>query len=305
LNSPRLTSGALCRSRRSLTSATGLFALLPLRPAAGWRAPRPKPQPPSAKLLSASLQQLVSTFNKNAEAIQSMTLKLELTAKVGDKKYPRINAFLLTQKPSSIRLWGTFTLVGRLFDMASDGTHFELSLPTRNQLIEGQNNVIPAVTANPLEKLRPQVRLNALLSNPIAPDLHVALDPSETAAEYDVLVLQSGPGQVDHLLRRITFSRYDLMPHSQVIYDGDGVHSTRASYSNFTERQGIPIPTDITIERPVEGYTLRLQVASDGIAINKPSTAPHPFQLDTPPGSTVIKLSSAPPPPGVVAGVLN
>lgn len=251
------------------------------------------PRPPTVPLQSATLDQLVANFNRSANAVQTMTLKLDLTAKVGKKSYPRVSAFLLTQKPSSIRIWGTFTLLGRLFDMASDGTHFELSLPTRGQFIVGENNVVPPTAASPLAKLRPQVILNALLINPIPPTQHVALDPDTDPSEYEVLVLQPGHDGVEHLQRRIFFSRLDLLPHRQVIYDGDQVHETRAAYSHFTRSGQVPVPQDVTIQRPVEGYSLRLQITSKGITLNKPFPAPHTFDLQPPAGTTIIKISDA------------
>lgn len=254
-------------------------------------APRPKPVPPAAKLESASLQQLVSSFNRNAEAVHTMSLKLELTARSGKHKYPSITAYLLTQKPAYIRLSGSFTIVGKLFDMASNGSVFELNLPTRNQFLEGRNDVIPAVTPSPLEKLRPQVVLNALLINPISPQDHVALDPSSDVAEYEVLVLSHGDDGIDHIVRRIIFSRYDLLPHTQVLYDGDGVHSTHATYGDYTEQDGVPIPRDMTIERPVDDYSLRLRIVKNGITLNQPIPA-STFEMQPPPGSKIIKLSA-------------
>ncbi len=220
-----------------------------------------------------------------------MSLKLTLTAAAGKKKYPGVNSFLLTESPASIRVWGTFTLVGRLFDLASDGENFELSLPTRNQLIVGKNNVIPPDPEHPFNTLRPQVIRNALLINPIADGLHVAFDPDESPDTYDVLVLAPGRNQVDTLRRRITFSRVDLLPRRQVIYDGDGVHATRATYGHYITVSGVAVPLQMTIERPVEGYTLRLQVNSSGIVLNRPFPAPNTFTLAQPPGSTLTKLA--------------
>ncbi|MFI5267945.1 MAG: hypothetical protein ACHQ7M_11270 [Chloroflexota bacterium] len=249
--------------------------------------------PPAAALLSSGLEPLVAGFNRNASAIQTMSLKLQLTARAGKKKYNRIGAFLLTRKPAGIRLWGTVPLLGRLFDMASNGTEFELSIPSRSKFIEGQNDVIPEHVSNPFELLRPQIILNALLINPVASTEQIALDPSAGPGTYDVLVLQTSADSFDHLARRITFSRLDLLPHRQVLYDRDGVHQTIATYDHFTVRNNVPIPTDITISRPLEGYALHLQLDPSGIVLNQPFTDPNTFQLTPPPGATVIKLSAA------------
>ena len=266
--------------------------------AAGCGARKVIPVAPAPALESASVRQLVGDFNRDADAITRMQLKLKLTARAGSHKYTSVTAYLLTQKPSSIRMWGTFTLVGKIFDMASNGDSFELSIPTYNQFYTGLNNVIPAVTGHPLETMRPQVILNALLINPIAPGDHVALDPGSGPAEYELLVLRPGAGGVDRLVRRITFSRYDLLPHAQVLYDSDGVHATMATYSDFTLSDGIPVPQDINIERAVEGYALRLQIVKGGITLNQPFSGPDPFTLKPSAGATIRKLSAAAPGPG-------
>lgn len=260
---------------------------------AGCGTPRPKLLPPAPPLRSATLEELVASFNQNADAIHSMTLKLSLSAKADKTSYPNVSSYLLAQKPSYIRIWGSMTLLGKLFDMSSNGTTFELSLPPRNQFIEGINSVIPEHVSNPLDKLRPQVILNALLINPIPPSDQVALDPDAPARSYSVLVLAHTSDGRLRLERRITISRIDLLPSAQVIYDGDGVHSTRATYQNFTIRNNIPVPTLIAIDRPVESYSIHMKVSPSGIAINTPFATPHPFELLPPAGSTIIKLSAA------------
>lgn len=220
-----------------------------------------------------------------------MSLKLVVTAHAGRHKYIGVNSYLLTARPADIRIWGTFTLVGRLFDMASDGDTFELSLPTTSQFFEGHNDVIPEKVKNPLEKIRPQIIRNALLINSIAPTARVALDPSAPENEYRVLVLAAAGDSTERILRSITFSRYDLQPHQQVIYDADGLHGTHATYDKYTVVAGIPVPTRMTIDRPIEGYALNLRVVRGGITLNRPFPDPHTFQLTPPAGSTVIHIS--------------
>lgn len=227
-----------------------------------------------------------------------MSLKLVLTARAGKHKYSAVNGYLLTEKPANIRIWGTFTLLGRLFDMASDGENFELSLPTRNQFIVGRNDASPGPVKNPLENIRPQIIRNALLINPIAPQERAALDPAAAEDTYDVLVLAAGPDGTDRLVRRITFSRTDLLVHAQVIYDADGVHATHAVYDHYTLVDSIPVPTRMTIARPKDDYSLALQVAKNGVVLNRPFPQPNTFQLVPPAGATVIHLGEPPGAPG-------
>ncbi|MGH9481441.1 MAG: hypothetical protein ACRD1L_05060 [Terriglobales bacterium] len=233
----------------------------------------------------------MASLNRNASAVQTMYLKLNLTAKSGKQTY-HLRSFLLTRKPAEIRLWATVPIAGRVFDMASDGTQFELSVPPRNKFYVGQNSVIPEKVSNPLEQLRPQIILNALPINPILPPQQTALDPGTDGDVYDVLVFETNASGYARLARRITFSRYDLLPHRQIIYDRDGVHRTIATYNSYTVRNDLPVPTDILISRPVERYSLRMQLARDGITLNAPTPVPNPFALQPAPGMTVIKLSS-------------
>lgn len=249
-----------------------------------------------APMKTASLQQLVDIFNRETNAIHTMNAKVDLVASTGGARsgtitrYRDIIAYLLVRKPSDIRLVGQFSLIGTLFDMASDGTTFQLNLPTKGQFIIGHNDIIPAHVKNPLEKLRPQVILQALLINPIGPDETVAAmnDNAETSAEYTMLVLRpDGKGMV-HLVRKITFSRYDLLPRRQLIYDDQGFIATRASYGQYGLVQGVEIPTQVVIERPAEEYSLRLTVQK--MTLNQPLAA-EKFRIVRPPNEKLIQLS--------------
>jgi len=263
-------------------------------------AARPALVLPSAPLQTASLDQLVTAFNHNADAIRTMSVKLELTAHVGKVAKPRVSGYLLTEKPSSIRIWGGVPLLGREFDMASNGTDFELSIPARSKFYEGQNAVIPENVGSPLEKLRPQIILNALLTNPIDGGDHTLIDPDSKNGEYDVLVLHTGRDSQDHVVRDIIFSRTDLLPKRQILYDADGVHTTVATYGKFVVHDSIPFATDITIARPVDAYALHLQIDKNGITFNQPFSGPNPFVLAPPQGYSVIKLSANGEAPGRV-----
>lgn len=263
---------------------------------------------PMAPMKKATLQQLVEIFNRQTNAITTMNAKVDLVASTGGARsgtvtqYRDIIAYLLVRKPSDIRLVGQFSLIGTLFDMASDGTTFQLNLPTKGQFIVGHNNIIPAHVKNPLEKLRPQVILQALLINPIAPNETVAAmnDNADTAAEYTMLVLRPDGKGIVHLVRKITFSRYDLLPRRQVIYDDQGFVATRASYGQYALVQGVEIPMQIVIERPAEEYSLRLTVQK--MTLNQPLGL-EKFHLNRPPNEKLIQLSqNGPEPLSTLAG---
>ncbi len=266
-------------------------------------------------LLSATLEQLVERIEKQASAITSLNAKAELAASNSGpaserlqadqpgkkskvvreyvaKDYPEVEAFLLVRKPGNIRIIGQLSLVGTIFDMASDGREFQFSLPVQGKFMVGRNDVIPANTKNPFERLRPGVIMDALLVEPItAGETAVAMNDSEvTSADYNVLILGAPQNGMQRLLRRITFSRYDLLPTRQEIYGPDGFVATEADYSEFVNVQGIPFPTQITIKRPKEGYTIRMSFLPSQVKLNQP-ILDDKFVLPQPAGTQRVVLS--------------
>src|SRR5438445_315578 len=101
--------------------------------------------------------------------------------------------------------------------------------------------VMPRSTQQPLENLRPQHIYDALLLRQIDPEKDIAVMENgyETVTDakrhrveqpdYEIDVIQ----KADHgwfLSRKIVFSRTDLLPHRQLIYDENGNLATDVSY---------------------------------------------------------------------------
>lgn len=254
---------------------------------------------PQIPLKSATLQQLVARLDDEANGIHTVDAKLLLMASTGGPRsgavteYHDIVAYLLVRKPAYIRLLGQFSIFGTVFDMVSNGQTFELSIPPKNQFFVGHNDVVPQHVKNPLEKLRPQVILDALLINPIRPGQQVAAmnDFSEARAQYTLLVLSPGNGGIDHVVRKIIFSRYDLQPREEVIYQPDGAVATDVQFGEFVPVQGIPFPSQIVIRRPQDEYSIRMLMQR--VTFNRP-LQPSQFTMQPPPGSHIIHLSANP-----------
>jgi hypothetical protein len=109
---------------------------------------------------------------------------------------------------------------------------------------------------------------------------------------YDLTVLNPGrsnpaPGlpQVDKPTRVIHFSRIDLMPTGQDIYNSDGAPETKVSYGPYQDFSGVSFPRTITIDRPLEEYRITLTV--EKIIVNIPlpdeqfeQTVPKGYKLE-------------------------
>jgi hypothetical protein len=174
------------------------------------------------------------------------------------------------RKPKMLRVLAKYFGV-TLFDMASDGNHFTLVIPSKNTAIEGSNTVTEKST-NPLENLRPDFFLDAIAVRGLDPDneFMVASDTEtvEDAAnkhlyiepEYVLSVMRPKSGHEIVPVRTITFHRDDMLPYDQYVYDKDGVLETQIFYSNYTTYSAGKYPSKVTIKRPQEGIQIVLSV---------------------------------------------
>ena len=67
--------------------------------------------------------------------------------------------------------------------------------------------------------------------------------------DYEIVVVRKGK-QGWFLSRKILFSRTDLQPHRQFIYDENGRLVTDVRYGDYKDYEGITFPLQIEIERP-------------------------------------------------------
>jgi hypothetical protein len=118
----------------------------------------------------------------------------------------------------------------KAFDMVSDGERFKLWIPPKNRFVVGRNDVETNNPARPLENLRPQHIYDALLLRRVDPQNEIAVLENDTElvteaksrkvsrADYVIDVIRKEErGWV--LSRKIVFSRTDLLPHRQLLYE--------------------------------------------------------------------------------------
>jgi outer membrane lipoprotein-sorting protein len=264
----------------------------------------------TAALREATKEQLVEAINAAAGKVQSLDATVDIDTDVGGERkgkvtqYQQIRGYVLVRKPGMLRMIGLLPLVrNRAFDMVSDGQEFKLWIPPKNRFIVGRNDVVHP-SNQPLENLRPQVIMDALLLRPIDPQNEIAVLESGTEtvfdpkikkqvqqADYVLDVIRRGE-QGWYLSRKIQFSRVDLLPHRQLIYDKAGNLATDAKYEIFKAVEGTLFPTQISVVRPQEEYSIVLsflkvelnkQLRDDQFALQQPANA-QVVRLDQPPG---------------------
>jgi hypothetical protein len=184
--------------------------------------------------------------------------------------------------------------------MVSDGRTFKVWIPPKNKFVMGTNSEGGFQPEKRLENLRPQAIYDALLLREIGPDEIAVLENGyETVLDakkhrvdqpdYELAVIRKGPNAW-YLSRKISFSRTDLRPHRQLIYDQQGNVVTDAKYDKYTEYGGIEFPSTIEIERPQEDYDITLGIVK--LELNK-LLKDEQFALEQPPGAEVVHLGQA------------
>jgi outer membrane lipoprotein-sorting protein len=258
-------------------------------------------------LKTATQQQLIEYVNTQAAKIQSMQATVDIDASAGNVKtgtitdYKEIRGYVLARKPAMLRMKGLLPVVrNTAFDMVSDGQEFKVWLPPQNKFVMGLNNVENYQPNKRLENLRPQYIYDALLLPEIGTDeiavlengYEIVLDPRRHRVEqpdYALAVIRKG-AQGWYLSRKIEFSRTDLLPHRQRIYDQQGNVATDARYQDYKDYAGTTFPSTIEIERPRENYDITLSMIK--LEINKTLTDDQ-FALDQPPGAEVVHLQQS------------
>ncbi len=276
-----------------------------------------------APLKEASQSALIDSINEQARKIQSLQATVDIDTSVGGAKkghvtdYKEIRGYVLARKPAMLHMIGLLPIVRTTaFDMVSDGQQFALWIPPRNRFVVGRNDVQTHNSDQPMESIRPQEIYDALLIRPIDPEheiavlensydiLHDAKGHRVLQDDYELIVIRKKDDNSGVLSRKIVFSRTDLQPHRQYIYDEQARLVTDARYANYKEYDGTNFPSRIEIFRPQEEYDITLNMLK--VEINKPLRDDQ-FALHQPPGAEVVHLdrpqpqsSAVVPPPDAI-----
>jgi outer membrane lipoprotein-sorting protein len=197
-----------------------------------------------------------------------------------------------------LRMKGLLPVVrNTAFDMVSDGQQFKVWIPTRNKFVVGSNSSENYDPEKRLENMRPQYVYDALLIPAVGKDeiavmengYETVLDSRRHRVEqpdYELAIIRQGP-QGWYLSRRVEFSRTDLLPHRQRIYDQQGNVATDAHYQDYKDFSDLTFPGTIQIERPRENYDFTLNILK--LEVNKALTDDQ-FALEQPAGADVVHL---------------
>jgi hypothetical protein len=258
------------------------------------------PPPPRV----ASVQDLIAAINAQSAAVHSLSATVDLEPTTGSvysgviKQYHDIRGYILFETPNWIRVLGQAPVVRTdIFDMAAKGPHFRIYVPSQNKFYVGDSSVT-SHAKNSLEKLRPQHIVEALVLQAIDPqrDGYFRKDVDEDSSRDYIIGVLGGlkPGQVP-LRREIWFDRSNLEISRVQFYGPAGEYLEDIHYSKYEHFGSVDYPSQTTIDRPEEGYSLGITILK--AVFNQPIAAAK-FSLHRPQGAQLVNLSSGQSPGG-------
>jgi outer membrane lipoprotein-sorting protein len=279
-----------------------------------------KPSQAPAPLQTATKEQLVESYNRQAQAVQSLNAGVSMKLTAGSaysgviEQYHEVSGFILAARPASIRVIGQAPVVRKnIFDMVSDGSTFRIYIPSTNKFIVGSAH-LERRAEKPIENLRPQHLVDALFWSAIKDQTPVLFEEaSKGASRFYILTVvrlespQSTTGSGDagsaaaspqgssqypmpnwEIARRIWFDRTDLRVSRIENFSSGGKVASDVAYGNWHAAGATSYPWQINVTRPSDDY--QLQITIKKLTVNEP-VAPDRFSLPQPPGTDLVHVS--------------
>ena len=257
----------------------------------------------------ATREELLEQYNSIARNTKTLNATVELKPTAGSKyggvidEYHEVKAFLLAARPAEIRVIGQAPVIGTtVFDMASDGEIFRVSIPSKNKFLVGPVAQERA-SSKPIENLRPQHLLDALLWLEVRKEESVTLrEYNDENSRYYVLTVLRGGYQVE-VLREIWFDRADLLVSRLQTFGPKGLLLSDVHLANWEPIDNAAgqsaaaqvlgtasFPRAIRIDRPHDDYKLDLQITK--ISLNEAIPVER-FKLEQPAGAELVRVGEA------------
>jgi outer membrane lipoprotein-sorting protein len=252
--------------------------------------------------LEASREQLLDRYNLLARNLQSLDATADLKPSAGSaysgviSEYHDVKAFILATRPYDIRVIGQVPIAGTtVFDMASDGHDFAVSIPSKNQFLVGPVS-LNRVSSKPIENLRPQHLVDALLWPEVHKEEETLFEEFDDASGRYYIVTVLRGGYEPEISRKVWFDRTNLQFVRLQTYGPKGVLRSDIRYADWqppdNSSAALPdYPHTVRIDRPRDEY--RLDLTFSKLIVNQPIASDR-FQLQPPQGVEVVRLTNGP-----------
>lgn len=260
-------------------------------------------------LLTATLEELLEQLRLQADGVHSVNAVAELVPSTGSaysgviEQYRDVRAFVLARNstmassgsPASpsraqqIRMIGQAPIVRKtIFDMVADDHTFRILVPSKKKFIVGPT-ALNRRSDKPIENLRPQHLLEALLPAPPRPGAFHLWNENEFTGRryYAVSELVSVAEDDWRLARKWWFDRTDLALVRLQRFDPGGRLLADIHYDLWQEEGELAYPRQIELIRPHDDYRIKLLIKE--LTLNEPLAA-EKFRLEKPTGVDLVEL---------------
>jgi outer membrane lipoprotein-sorting protein len=258
---------------------------------------------------SAPVEVLEKEISDRDDAIKTLNAAVEISYSTGGGKegkvteYTSFRGHIFVRKPRDLRVLMQLPLVGsRALDMVSDANEFTLMHAQPhgpNVWVQGTNTVTTP-SKNKLENLRPPMFFDSLMVAGVGPNELVELTENTRQVplkskrnqvieepDYDLTISRIKTGNVLQRLRVIHINRIDMLPFEQDIYDDHDRVETVTTYENYQSYGDQKFPSTVTIKRPLEEYSLKIDVTK--LTLNGTFDEDQ-FKLEIPAGVAVQQM---------------
>lgn len=260
--------------------------------------------PKIAAAKSATVQELLALLKDYSDRITSLSstsMRVDLTMGTAEggtvQKYHSAPGYILLRRPDDIRLsiQAPFTKT-TVIELLSRGDRFEVWNPRDNKVYVGRNGARGYELEENGEALvftaRPAHIFEAILPRAITleqADLRISItEEVDSQAKYYVLnLLQESGGVEMRTLRRLKIERSEMAVVEDETFTETGRVASIVDYSDLARFDGVLLPREIRIERPIDGYSLGLHFKDWRL---NPSLADSAFVLNPGPGAERVIL---------------
>jgi hypothetical protein len=242
-----------------------------------------KISPKIAAAKSATLEELINIVGKYGKIsdLKCSHLKVFLTTGKWESgkqdEFMGAPGYILMRRPDSLRLnlQSPVLIKSTVFEVVSSGDDFSAWFRKKNKVYKGKNSARELI-AEDLPNgipLRPPHIFEAILPSTIDikdTDSRVSVEETtDKLARYYILsVYKEGIPPRIHTIRRIWIERSQLVISRQQIFELDGRMICDLEYEEMEQVGGFDLPTRINLDRPEDGYSLKIEFGKNSWTIN-------------------------------------
>ena len=252
--------------------------------------------------LTKTRAELMADLDAQAKKVSTLVAKVELDVSGGGGKtgvlteYRKTAGIIQVDRPKQVRIQILAPVIATtVADMVSDGREYRVSIPVKNKFGIFDANAPPTST-NALMNLRPQHILDALFVDirqyeGTAGVKSFLEEATNGRIRYYVLNFVDLSGVDGKLVEKIWIDRTNLEVRRKQMFGAEGRLESDITFAGYIDRDGFAFPQVISIQRPIEDYSVKITFQPDKLRLNE-KLAENAFVLERPAGSELVQANN-------------